>query len=176
MSNVQNLFVTKADKAQWRFLYDNVKGSNPGEMFTFEKMSAITGFDRKTNRGFVPRANKELLKKHNKMLINVRKEGYKMAPATRQLEHAANRKLRGKRQLDKGLLEAMNIRKEDLSFDEKQRMTHLVNHIQISLRSVRKRNLDTIKHQEQVIQKQKSGLSQLDIIMAEIEEIKKKIG
>jgi len=169
------LFQPVGEQSMWQTFYDCVKDIEIGILLTYSKLKAMTGFDVQTNRSLIYRANRQLLENHKKMLINVRTEGYKMGRHPEQITHASFRRIRAKRQLDKGVIELVFCDTNKMSNEEKERHTHLVNHYQSSLKVIRKRNIEAIKQTEKAVKAQISGLNELDNVKLQLEAIEKKL-
>jgi len=165
--------VEKTDsEPKWTFLYDAVKDFDYGEFLPFEKLTALTGFNMKSIRGLIHKTNQHMLKNDSKMLVNVRKKGYKIAAPQEQIAHAANRKTRGTRQLKRGVNELINLETSKMSKDEVVQSVHLLNHIQTSLRVVRSKNVDALVHSKKATAAAKDSIGTLDKIFMEIKSIK----
>lgn len=169
------LFEPLGEVAKWKIFYDSVKEEKIGVFLSYQRLHALSGFDVQNDRNMVYRANKELLRNHKKMLINVKKEGYKMGLPDEQFGHAVFRKIRARRQLDKGLLEAVFCDTSNMSSDEKLRHTHFINHLNSSLNMVRKRNVDAIKQTKKAVKVQENGLVELDAIRKQLASIEEKL-
>lgn len=163
------------EEAQWKPLYKAVKDAEIDHVFTWADLRTITGLDVQERREVIYIANKELLKDNKKMLINVRGKGYKVCPPDEQLNHASNRKTRGCRQFKKGILEVQGLDTKKMSQEEKINAAHLLNHLQMSLRTVRKRNVDALEKTKVAVQAQEGAVSRIDEIMEELLMLKGKL-
>ncbi len=172
---MRELFEPKGEKSMWEIFYDCIKDVGIGTFLSYAKLKAMSGFDIQGDRGLVYRANKALLINHKKMLINVKNEGYTMARHPDQMKHAGFRKIRARRQLDKGKLEAIYCDTRKMSVDEKIWIANFVNHINSSLTMVRRKKVQAIKQTEKAVKTQVNGLKELDGIKAQLASIEKKL-
>lgn len=169
-------FKPKGGQPMWWILYNAIKDAEIGDFFSWEKLYGLTGFNiQKEKRGLIYQANKELLKTCKKMLIPVRSKGYKICPPKDQLSHATYRKTRACRQIRKGILEIEGLNTKSMSAEEKSRTVHLMNHLQLGLRDLRRHNVDALEKTKETVKIQKNGLSRLDEIMQEIITLKSQI-
>jgi hypothetical protein len=169
-------FKPKGEQAMWLVLYNAIKNAEVGTFFSWEKLYGLTGFNiQKERRGLVYQSNKELLKTHLKMLIPVRSKGYKICLPKDQLTHATYRKTRACRQLKKGVMEIEGLNTGSMTPEEKSRTVHLMNHLQLGLRDLRKRNIAAIEKTKETVKLQDNGVEHLDRIMAEIITLKSQI-
>lgn len=160
---------------QWDVLYEAVKDAPFSTLYTFEDLNRITGKDTRESRGMIYKVNKLLLKNDKKMLVNVKKAGYKIGLPEEQMKHGVGRNVRAKRQLDKGVLELTNIDSSRMSEEEKTRMIHMLNRYQSALSIIRKKNVESLKLTEKAVVSQKDTITTLDEIMLRIKNIEKKI-
>ena len=172
---MRELFEPKGEKAMWEIFYDCIKDIEIGIFLSYSKLKAMSGFDIQGDRGLIYRANKALLITHKKMLLNVRKQGYKMGRHPDQMKHAGFRKTRARRQLDKGKLEANHCDTSKMSVDEKIWRANFLNHMNSTLTVVRQRKVQAIKQTEQAVKTQIDGLKELDAIKAQIAKMEKKL-
>lgn len=159
----------------WKKIYDGVQGHPTDTLFTFDELTSILGRDIIKYRDAIYQANKHLLDNLDLMLLSVKNQGYKLAKATDQLQFAAKRPKRAKRQLTRGLREAEHTNQADLSLDERKYRMDLVLHMQIGLKTLRKRQHKAIKTQEKALQHQKVAQEQIERIEAELKELKKSL-
>jgi len=170
------LFQIKGEKPQWEIIYDAVKDYPIGSRLNYGQLNAMTGLDvQGKQRAIIYLANNHLLKTHQKMLLNIRDEGYRIAFPPEQVEHAKWRKKRGTRQLKKGVQELINLDTSGMSNDEKTNITHLINHFQTAVTFVRKRNIEALDLQAKTIEKQKNGLEEIDKVMGQLAELKRQL-
>ncbi len=173
---------TEGEKAKCELFYELVKHREVGEVLTFDMIRAITGFNVRVDRGVIYGANKLLLENDSKMLISQRGVGYKVALPHEQLGHGAFRRVRASRQVKKGIREISFLRTEDLSAEQRQYLTDTMNRLQMSLRALRKKNVEGIRatqasmeRQKVSMERQKGTLEGIEKIMAEIAAIKERL-
>lgn len=110
-------------------IIDLVRDANPGTQFSYDDIcNALTdGSPRKFRKqdavGVVLRANKKLIRLHNRTLRNVFGHGYKVAHAHEHMDLAENRKIKADRQLEWALDLLNHVDWNGL--DENQRMAHM---------------------------------------------------
>lgn len=75
-------FEPKGDVARWVPVYEFLRDMEPGDVATYQKLSELAGVDIKLDRSPVKRANKELLDKYQRALVNVRSVGYRVMHAS----------------------------------------------------------------------------------------------
>ena len=163
------------ESGKWKELYKQTQDLPLGSMLSFGQLIEMASAPKTQVRQMIPRMNKELLKTHKKMLINVRNTGYKVGSPEEQLIHGEGRKLRAKRQLDKGVLELVNLDTVALSNDEKVRLTHMLNRYQSALGIIRKRNVESLNLTKKAVESQEQGLTTIDSIVSRLAELEKKL-
>lgn len=169
-----NYFEPKGENPMWQILYEATKDLDIGYFLSWEKLHSLTGFDiEHKDRGLVYQTNKHLLKNHQKMLLNKRKQGYIIAEAKEQLSHGMGRRNRGRRQFDKGVLELNYCNTNRLSPEEKTMRIHFINHLQSLIKVARKRNFEAVQKGKAAVKAQESSLSKIDLMMGELTEMKK---
>lgn len=172
MENV-DFFEPKGEKSMWQILYDAVKDLEIGYFLSWQKLHSLTGFDIEYKyRSLVYQANKHLLKNHQRMLISKRKEGYRIAEQKEQLGQGINRRKRGRRQFEKGILELNYCNTDQLSPEEQTMRIQFINHMQSLAKIARKRNLEAVQKTKQALKAQESSLSRIDSMMGELVKIK----
>jgi len=172
---MKQLFQPKGEEAMWKIFYDNVKDISIGSFLSYQRIKELTGFNVQNDsfRGILYRANKELLKEHNKLLVNKRSEGYIVALPETQLKHAMFRKTRASRQLSKGLLEATYCATR--TPEEKERQTYMINHFQSMVSFVSKKHEKAIKIEKKAIAAHEDTLKELENMKGQLAELEKKI-
>ena len=179
MGNPNNYFTPNGECPMWQIVYDIGKTAQIGEVYTWEKLRALTGFDIKVNkyRGLIYKANTHLLKNNNKRFVSVRGFGYKIAPPPEQLNEAQKRGTKASRQMKKGILEATCIDKSKLTNDQKVWTTHLITKYQSTLHIIRKRSAEDIKLHKETVAKNKKAIAQqeatLTMVNSVMEEMQK---
>lgn len=162
-------------EAKWVPIYKHVEHLPFGTTIPFEELNEVAkGNVQNGMRGLVYQANKRLLKDRRKMLISVRKVGYQVADPEHQLDHAETRKLRGTRQIKKGIIEATNLDSKKLSPERDQHRIHFINHMAGILTATRKRVDSGIRKAEESVKEQKVALNQLEEMQRMINEMRGK--
>lgn len=159
----------------WKKIYEAVGEQPVGTIFTYTELGNVIDHNLTESRSCIYEANKHLLRKKNIMLINVRNKGYKIAEATEQLEHATDRPKRAKRQLKKGLREAEHTNTKTLSTEEKKQRVDLITHMQIGMKTLRKRQHKAIEKQKKALKEQKMAEKQIDEMMDRLKVMKQTI-
>jgi len=161
--------------------YNGVASIPVGAVITFEQLADV-GVNIPDNRGLIYAANKQLLKDHNKMLISQRTVGYKMAEPSEQMKHAWNRKSSARRQVTKAVLEITHIDTTKLTADERKLLTDREVYLKQQLRGLRLRNIEAQRFAKQAISRveksveiQQESLNRIDQLIAEAEDIRKKL-
>lgn len=167
------------ENSQVEQFYNRVADLPLGALLTFDQLAEV-GITN--NRGLIYSANKYLLERQNKMLINQRKLGYKMAEPSEQMAHAWNRKTRATRQVKKAVTENCNIDTSKLTADERQLLTDRELYLRQQLRGLRTRNIAAqkaakraITHVEKSVEIQQDSLKRIDALILEAEEIRKRL-
>lgn len=160
--------------------YQRVQQIPVGEILTFDQLGEI-GLNGHGRR-LIYAANKKLLKHHNKMLINQRMIGYKMAEPKEQMEHAWKRKTFARRQVTNAVIETVHIDTSKLTADERQVLTDRELYLKQQLRGLRMRNIaaqkvakDAAIKIERSVEIQNESLKELDRLISESEELRKRL-
>lgn len=97
-------FTPKGDNPLWKAIYDHAVLLSPGDLIGWDRFEVLLGYDPSQpgqSRGPILTASKRLLTDHNRVLVSVRGEGYRVATAdghegiARSGQRAARRKIRG---------------------------------------------------------------------------------
>jgi len=118
------MFEVKGDRPKWAPIYDLLKTKSPGDIVTYDDLSAAAGFDVIADRSAFYAAKKRLLENEKRSMVNVPGEGYRVASAVEHKTEAQRHQKRGKRQFGKAKNEVRNVRQDELtpeqrrSFDE----------------------------------------------------------
>jgi len=170
-----NRFEPTGAEAKWVPIYKHAENLPFGTTIPFAELNELaSGNVQNGMRGLVYQANKRLLADRRKMLISVRKVGYQVADPEHQLAHAETRKVRGARQIKKGIIEATNLDSKKLSPERDQHRVHFINHMAGILTATRKRVNSGIKKAEESVKEQKVALNQLDEMQRMINEMRGK--
>jgi hypothetical protein len=115
-------FQPKGDVAEWRLLYDELKGKPPGHIITLERIEEILGRSVADNRLPVYRATKELENVDRRTLATVRGVGYRVAAADEHLGLALNHSGRARRQLQRGIKRSAATNRSEITPDMAARL------------------------------------------------------
>ena len=74
-------FEPKGDVAEWQLVYNHIETLDVGDIVTYEKLSELLGREFKTARGPFHKANRQLLSKHKRGMLNVKNVGYRVVTA-----------------------------------------------------------------------------------------------
>ena len=173
---MRTAFQPKGEISKRQILYNAVCDAPLGKVFSYQELDNLTGLDIcRKERGTIYGTNKWLLKRNNKTLVNRRDVGYEMAQPLDQLLQAASRPKRARRQLTVGILEAQNMDVSKLSPDERVRQVNLINHIALSLRAVRKRNIETAESAHHTKQNADKTTKAIDDVLARLNALEQKV-
>jgi hypothetical protein len=117
-----------------------------------------------------------MLKTLNMMLISVRGYGYKIAHWQEQSQHGEFRRIRGRRQISKGIDELTNIDTSEMSQAEKVRLTHFVNHLVQVHSDLSKRQLESLEKTKEAVVAQEDNLGAIEKIERDLRDLKLKLG
>lgn len=170
-------FMKDGSETKSKIAYDILKSISPGTTLNYSQLYSMTGFDfQGKSRGYLIRAiNRCMLKNDQKMLINERSIGYKVALPNEQVSHGKFRKVRAGRQVKFGMQELLNVNSKDMSIEERQRLNDLTNHMTTLLRYLRTRTIKGIDKTVQAVDVQKDNLKQLEIFEKQLANLKKKL-
>lgn len=121
--------ITRADgRSNTQVILDQVKDKPAGTAFSYEEFAAALGagdtraYSAAEVCRIVTAAQARLLKEQARTLHNIRRFGYRIAPAAYHIVLASDRKHRADRQLLRGLRTLEHVRWDEL--DANQRMAH----------------------------------------------------
>lgn len=92
-------FEPKGDVAEWRLVYDHIATLKIGEVVAYEKLTELLGREFKEARGPFHKANRELLARHKRGMLNVKNVGYRVVPAKEHERAARDQHKYAKRRL-----------------------------------------------------------------------------
>jgi hypothetical protein len=119
------VFTPKADRAEWRVVYDEARKLEPGQVLTYQRLSQLLGRDFTAGRVPVTRAIRELEAADSRTLVCVRGQGYRIAAATEHEHLARQHSARSRRQLDKAAAKARSANRAELSAEQARRLDEL---------------------------------------------------
>ncbi|MCP3680311.1 MAG: hypothetical protein GY782_08700 [Gammaproteobacteria bacterium] len=156
-------------------VYEAFNHSIPGEFYNYSQIQGKLGFDIRKKSSALYGANKLLLERNKKMLINVREKGYRIALHVEQIDHAKKRKKRSTKQIKHGVNELRQTDTSKMSNEEKERHTNMINDYSVRLHMMRKHSVEAVKLHSAGIKKQKDVIDMLDQMRKEMDEMKKKL-
>ena len=159
----------------WKKLYDFAIEQPLDRVIRFDELSKVMGYPIEKNRTAIYEANKHLLTDHNRMLVNIRKTGYKIATSSEQLCVARTRPKRAKRQLSQGIKEAENIDTKSMTPQERDTQMQLLLKMQVSLSTLRRRQYQAQASQEKAVQEQKHAINAQKDAQEAISDLEEKI-
>lgn len=153
---------------RWQIIYKLAAGQPVGATITYEQLSDACGTDFTSNRSGLAKAVKSLEKDECRTLVCVANIGYRVAAATEHEDLARSRQRRSRRQIDRAVSLAANVRKDELSPEQAKRLesmettlrahsdmlrriTSRVDRQEAGLRDVRRRtNANTAEQNERI--------------------------
>lgn len=176
MKAVKKLFEPENEEPLWKLLYEVGEEAEIGDVLTWALLKSKTGLNiQKYHRGLIYDANKQLLPDHQKMFMSVRNVGYRIAKPGEQLKHSINRRTRAGRQIKKGITEAENVKKSEMTVQEKEKQTQYLLKLQHSLTAVRKHNVEALNSSKNTTKKTEEAIAHIDKVMKEIKGIKENL-
>lgn len=115
-------FTPAGDLPRWEIIYNLFTGLPVGTLITYNHLSEALGGDFLTNRGGLDKATKVLEEKEKRTVTCVRGSGYVVAPATAHEILVKGRKKRAKKQVNRAISLASNVRKDELSPEAAKRL------------------------------------------------------
>lgn len=142
--------------SKWSIIYDLFKDKESEFFLSYDQIATMTGFSKSLFVALINNSvNYHLLKKHNKILVNVRGEGYKIANPNEQDKHADGRKRKGRSQIRKAVVELTFIDTSGMSEDQKRMIEMKRDQLQYITNQLRHNAWKAKKHQERAIHHQK---------------------
>lgn len=108
-------FKPKGDVAEWRLVYDHLKGLDHGTVIPTAEIEEILDRPLGQNRSPVYRAIRELEENNSRTVSTVRGVGYRIAAADEHLGLGLSHSGRARRQLRRGLQRAESADRRDLA-------------------------------------------------------------
>lgn len=96
-------FEPKGDVAEWRLIYDEVRGLAVDEVLLLERLEEVLGRPVERNRTPVYRAIRELERNHHRTLATIRGVGYRVAKPDEHLGLGLAHSSRARSELRRGL-------------------------------------------------------------------------
>lgn len=157
-------FEPVGDQPRWKLIYGLISGAPVGTLITYEELGDVTGSDFTTNRGGLAKAVKVFERTEQRTLICVTNAGYRVAAASEHEGLARGRQRRSRRQIDRAVSLAANVRKDELEPEQAKRLeamettlrahsdmlrriTSRVDRQESGLRDVRRRTSETTAEQ-----------------------------
>lgn len=119
------MFEPKADKAQWRLIYDLLADLPVGGTVTYDAMSEAIGQDIRANRGPIYRATKQLEEEHRRTIISVPRIGYRIAQAAEHEDLARSHHKRARKQVAKSYRKLHSADRAALTPEQRHRFDRL---------------------------------------------------
>lgn len=105
---------------QWRVVYDLAVKRNPGDLITYPELTEALGYDPRVGpRGPIHTASEKMLETHDRALVSVRGQGYRVALATEHYGLAKGKQRQARRRITQGIALAVHVDVSQL--DQKQR-------------------------------------------------------
>lgn len=115
-------FEPVGDQPRWKLIYGLISGAPVGTLITYEELSDATSSDFTANRSGLAKAVKVFERAEQRTLICVTNAGYRVAAATEHEGLARNRQRRSRRQIDRAVSLAANVRKDELEPEQAKRL------------------------------------------------------
>jgi len=135
---------------RWKLIYELVSGAPVGTLVTYEELSDATNSDFTANRSGLAKAVKTLERNEQRTLICVTNVGYRIAAASEHEGLARNRQRRSRRQIDRAVSLAANVRKDELEPEQAKRLEAM----ETTLRS----HADMLRRINGRVERQEQGL------------------
>lgn len=129
---------------QWKYIHDALKDYEYGTEFSYAELEDICGLSRKRIQALKDKTDRELKKSSQKMLVNVRGYGYRIADPWEQVKEAKGHEKKGGRQVKKAREFLDNVDTSEMTNEEKNRLMELTMHMETKLRIVRKKSLKSL--------------------------------
>lgn len=116
-------FKPKGETAQWRIVYDILRGASEGATVTYDQLAESLDMDPKADRARIQaaarKAASKLLETDNRAVEVHAETGYVMVPANRQIAMAGKQIERATHHIDKGKELTTHIQVDELSDRER---------------------------------------------------------
>lgn len=147
-------FEPKGDKALWRKVYDFAVDLEPGDLITWEQFEEILGYDpgvpgMGAGRQPVYMAARRMLVDHDRTLISVRNQGYRVAHAHEQEGMARSAQRAARRKIRRGMDLAVHVDISQLTAGQR-RSVEAVAHVLAAQNAMLARHEDRITEVEEV--------------------------
>jgi exonuclease VII large subunit len=139
------MFTKKDVKSEWEKVYDYISVLSVGDEIDYADLDLILGRDFRSARTPFVRANKELLERNQRGMLNVRGVGYRVVTASEHEAAAKRHHKSARRQLTRAHQWVKNADRSQLTPEERQRFDR----IELSL----SRQLQHTKALEERVQK-----------------------
>ncbi len=115
------LFKPKAELPQWKMVYDELQMLNVGETIEYEALAAAVGFDVRSNRSPIYKAQRVLETEQHRTIANVLGVGYRVVEALEHETLARKHHKRSKKQLSKATARIRSADRSKLSAEDRKR-------------------------------------------------------
>lgn len=163
-------FETAGEQPRWQAIFHLATGKPVGEMLTYEQLDDAIGADFRAHRDGLYKAIRVLEQAERRTLVCVANVGYRVAAATEHESLARGRQRRSRRQIERAVSIASNVRRDELDPEQARRMegyemtlrSHAdmlrrmgarVDRQEASLRDVRRRTSQTVAEQNERIER-----------------------
>lgn len=134
-------FRPKADRAEWRMVYDDLATLDAGDVITYERLDEILGRPFIDGRGPIYRATRELEKVNRRTMTAVANVGYRVVTATEHEDLARHHHRKSRRQIRKALGKAQSADRSKLTAEQAERIDSV--ELSLSRQAEMIRRLDT---------------------------------
>jgi len=160
---------------QWKALYKVVKESAVGDMFAWDSIKSIIGFDVRNDRNIIYTVNRQLIKENKNILVNVWMEGYKISCNDIQIIHAAGHKKKAGNQLKFCKTELGGLDIKNLTAEQKKDMVHLMNRVTSGLNVIEGKAISGLKKSKEAIARQEESLLAIKKMKEELAGLEAKL-
>lgn len=119
------MFETKADRAEWRIVYDAAAALEVGDMLTYQALDELLDRSFVNDRTPLYRAMTELERENLRTLDNVPRVGYRVVEASEHERLARRHHRKSRRQLSKSFGKLHSADRSRLTEEERRRVDRL---------------------------------------------------
>lgn len=134
-------FRPKADRAEWRMVFDDLTTLDVGDVITYERLDEILGRPFIDGRGPIYRATREMEKVNRRTMTAVPNVGYRVVDATEHEDLARHHHRKSRRQIRKALGKAQSADRSKLTAEQAERIDSV--ELSLSRQAEMIRRLDT---------------------------------
>jgi hypothetical protein len=181
-ANVIDFNPKDGKQPKWKYIYDAIKDYDYDTEFSYAQLEAMTGLTQQKIQTLKKKVDREFKKADQKMLVNIRGFGYRIASPTCQVKQAETHEGKGRRQLKWAAEVLDNMDTSKMTIEEKNRWMDYNIFVQNKLHIMRKRSLKSldmtqtaVKNSKKSEKEQKKTLGELNDMISQIEDLKNKL-